>query len=55
MLSFMFAIFFLGEHPSAREVRGMLIAVAGVFFLVLGATREGSRATWKRPKRCIRR
>jgi drug/metabolite transporter (DMT)-like permease len=37
MLSFIFAIFFLGEHPSAREVRGMLIAVAGVFFLVLGA------------------
>jgi drug/metabolite transporter (DMT)-like permease len=37
MLSFLFATVFLGEHPSAREVRGMLIAVAGVLFLVLGA------------------
>ena len=37
MLSFLFAIVFLGEHPSGREVCGMLIAVAGVFFLVLGA------------------
>jgi drug/metabolite transporter (DMT)-like permease len=37
MLSFLFAIVFLGEHPSAREVRGMIIAVAGVLFLVLGA------------------
>ncbi len=37
MLSFLFAIIFLGEHPSTREVGGMLIAVAGVLFLVLGA------------------
>jgi drug/metabolite transporter (DMT)-like permease len=37
MLSFFFAIVFLGEHPSVREVRGMIIAVAGVLFLVLGA------------------
>ncbi len=37
MLSFLFAIVLLGEHPSAREVRGMIIAVAGVLFLVLGA------------------
>jgi drug/metabolite transporter (DMT)-like permease len=37
MLSFLFAIAFLGEHPSTREMRGMLIAVAGVLFLVLGA------------------
>jgi len=37
MLSFLFAIAFLGEHPSAREVRGMIIAVTGVLFLVLGA------------------
>ena len=37
MLSFLFAIIFLGEHPSVHEVRGMLIAVAGVLFLVLGA------------------
>jgi drug/metabolite transporter (DMT)-like permease len=37
MLSFLFAIVFLGEHPSAREVRGMIIAVTGVLFLVLGS------------------
>jgi len=37
MLSFMFAIFFLGEHPSVPEMRGMLIAVGGVFLLVRGA------------------
>ncbi len=46
MLSFLFAIIFLGEHPSVREVGGMLIAVAGVFFLVLGtdAGRKSSDA-----------
>jgi drug/metabolite transporter (DMT)-like permease len=33
----MFAIIFLGERPSGREVGGMLVAVAGVLFLVLGA------------------
>ena len=37
MLSFLFAIVFLGEHPSTPEVCGVLIAVAGVLFLVLGA------------------
>jgi drug/metabolite transporter (DMT)-like permease len=37
MLSFLFAIVLLGEHPSSREVHGMLIAVAGVLLLVLGA------------------
>jgi len=37
LLSFMFAIVFLGEHPSERELGGMLVAVAGVLFLVLGA------------------
>ena len=37
LLSFMFAIVFLGEHPSGRELGGMLVAVAGVLFLVLGA------------------
>jgi len=37
MLSFLFANVFLGEHPTAREVRGMIIAVTGVLFLVLGA------------------
>jgi drug/metabolite transporter (DMT)-like permease len=37
MLSFLFAIVFLGEHPSTRELCGMTIAVAGVLFLVLGA------------------
>jgi drug/metabolite transporter (DMT)-like permease len=41
ILSFLFAIVFLGEHPSAREVRGMIIAVAGILFLVLGA--DGGR------------
>ncbi len=37
MLSFMFAIILLGEHPSGREMGGMLVAVMGVLFLVLGA------------------
>ncbi|HEX3409084.1 MAG TPA: DMT family transporter [Candidatus Binataceae bacterium] len=37
MLSFLFAIIFLGERPSVREFCGMLVAVGGVLFLVLGA------------------
>lgn len=37
MLSFLFAIVLLGEHPSTREVGGMTVAVAGVALLVLGA------------------
>jgi len=37
LLSFLFAIIFLGEHPSGRELGGMLVAVTGVLFLVLGA------------------
>ena len=37
MLSFLFAIVFLGEHPSARELGGMMIAVVGVLLLVLGS------------------
>lgn len=37
MLSFVFAIVFLGERPSPREVSGMIIAVGGVLFLMLGA------------------
>jgi drug/metabolite transporter (DMT)-like permease len=37
MLSFMFASVFLGEHASAREIGGILVAVTGVLFLVLGA------------------
>jgi drug/metabolite transporter (DMT)-like permease len=36
-LSLLFAIAFLGEHPSRREVYGTIIAVTGVLFLVLGA------------------
>jgi drug/metabolite transporter (DMT)-like permease len=37
ILSFLFAMAFLGEHPSVSEVLGMLVAVGGVFLLVLGA------------------
>lgn len=37
LLSFFFAIIFLAEHPSGRELGGMLVAVAGILFLVLGA------------------
>jgi len=37
MLSWLFAIVFLGEHPSTREMSGMVVAVAGVLYLVLGA------------------
>jgi drug/metabolite transporter (DMT)-like permease len=40
MLSFLFAILFLGEHPSAREIWGMMIAVVGVFLLVFGSGAE---------------
>lgn len=37
VLSFLFAIAFLSERPSVREVVGMLVAVAGILLLVLGA------------------
>jgi len=37
LLSILFAILFLGEHASPREVTGILIAITGVLALVLGA------------------
>jgi drug/metabolite transporter (DMT)-like permease len=37
ILSFMFAMLFLGERPTMREVTGMAVAVSGVIFLVFGA------------------
>ncbi len=37
LLSTLMAVAFLGEHPTARMVIGMLIAVGGVLMLVLGA------------------
>jgi|YelNatPaOPRAMG01_1025707.scaffolds.fasta_scaffold23676_2 drug/metabolite transporter (DMT)-like permease len=37
LLSTLMAVTFLGEHPTARMVIGMLIAIAGVLMLVLGA------------------
>ncbi len=37
LLSILFAMLFLGEHPSQREILGVLIAIAGVLALVLGA------------------
>ncbi len=37
ILSFVFAIVFLGESPSVLEVVGMVVAVAGILLLVLGA------------------
>ena len=37
MLSFLFAIVFLGEQPNKREIVGIIVAVCGVAGLVLGA------------------
>jgi drug/metabolite transporter (DMT)-like permease len=37
LISMVFAMVFLGEHPTAREVTGVLIAIGGVLALVLGA------------------
>ncbi len=37
ILSILFAVVFLGEHATAREVVGILISVSGVLALVLGA------------------
>jgi drug/metabolite transporter, DME family len=37
ILSFLFAMVFLGERPSAREVAGIAVAIIGVAALVLGA------------------
>jgi len=37
LLSILFAMVFLGERASAREIAGVLIAIAGVLVLVLGA------------------
>jgi drug/metabolite transporter (DMT)-like permease len=37
LFSMLFAMIFLGEHPTSREVIGVLIAIGGVLALVLGA------------------
>jgi len=37
ILSILFAVMFLGEHATTREVVGILISVSGVLTLVLGA------------------
>ncbi len=37
LISMLFAMMFLGEHPTSREVIGVLIAIGGVLALVLGA------------------
>ena len=37
LISMLFAMMFLGEHPTSREIIGVLIAIGGVFALVLGA------------------
>ena len=37
LLAIVFAILFLGEHASPREVIGILVAISGVLALVLGA------------------
>jgi drug/metabolite transporter (DMT)-like permease len=37
LLSILFAVVFLGERATAREILGVLIAIAGVLALVLGA------------------
>jgi drug/metabolite transporter (DMT)-like permease len=36
LLSILFAMVFLGERPTMREMAGVVIAIAGVFALVLG-------------------
>lgn len=37
LLSILFAVTFLGEHATSRELAGVLIAITGVLVLVLGA------------------
>jgi drug/metabolite transporter (DMT)-like permease len=37
MLSILFAVIFLGEHATRREIIGVMIAISGVLALVLGA------------------
>jgi drug/metabolite transporter (DMT)-like permease len=37
LISILFAVVFLGEHASTREIAGILIALTGVIALVLGA------------------
>lgn len=37
LISMLFAMMFLGEHPTSHEVVGVLIAIGGVLALVLGA------------------
>ena len=37
LISMLFATMFLGEHPTSREVTGVLVAIGGVLALVLGA------------------
>jgi len=37
LISMLFAMMFLGEHPTSREITGVLIAIGGVLGLVLGA------------------
>ncbi len=37
LISMVFAMIFLGEHPTSHEVIGVLIAIGGVLALVLGA------------------
>ncbi len=37
LISMVFAMIFLGEHPTSREVIGVLVAIGGVLALVLSA------------------
>lgn len=37
LISMLFAMAFLGEHPTSREIVGVVIAIGGVLALVLGA------------------
>jgi drug/metabolite transporter (DMT)-like permease len=37
LISMVFAMMFLGEHPTSHEVVGVLVAIVGVLALVLGA------------------
>jgi drug/metabolite transporter (DMT)-like permease len=45
MLSFVFAVLFLNERPSPREIIGIIVAVTGVIALVAGADARRGQAT----------
>ena len=55
ILSILFAVMFLGERATMREVVGILISVSGVLVLVLAPIRIVSNQQAKRRKRFTNR